>query len=92
MPCFSAPKTGSVNIIEQFGRFHSVRRPGLSILWPCIGQYKAGNVSLRLQSLAVRCETKTLDNGASRPARARRTHGVGGDGGSGLLTGVALFL
>lgn len=59
---FSAPKTGSVNIIEQFGRFHSVRRPGLSILWPCIGQYKAGTVSLRLQSLTVRCETKTKDN------------------------------
>lgn len=59
---FSAPKTGSVNIIEQFGRFHSVRRPGLSILIPCIGQYKAGTVSLRLQSLSVRCETKTLDN------------------------------
>lgn len=62
MVFFSAPKTNSVNIIEQFGKFHSVRRPGLSPLWPCIGQYIAGNVSLRLQSLTVRCETKTRDN------------------------------
>jgi regulator of protease activity HflC (stomatin/prohibitin superfamily) len=68
MACFSAPKTGSVNIIEKFGKFQTVRKPGLSILWPCIGQYKAGTVSLRLQSLTVRCETKTLDNGAHCPA------------------------
>lgn len=62
MVCFSAPKTGSVNIIERFGKFASVRRPGLSVLVPCFGEYKAGTVSLRLQALTVRCETKTKDN------------------------------
>lgn len=62
MVCFSAPKTGSVNIIERFGKFSSVRRAGLSVLIPCLGEYKAGTVSLRLQALTVRCETKTKDN------------------------------
>uniref|UniRef100_A0A7S2CFH1 Band 7 domain-containing protein n=1 Tax=Haptolina brevifila TaxID=156173 RepID=A0A7S2CFH1_9EUKA len=60
-PCFIATSTGTVKIIETFGAFSSIARPGLSCVIPCIN-YTAGTISMRLQQIEVECETKTKDN------------------------------
>lgn len=60
--CFSAPSTGSVNIITKFGKYQRTDQPGLKLVSCCTGSCVAGNVSLRLQALQVLCETKTKDN------------------------------
>lgn len=39
-----------------------VAYPGCNAIWPCCGQVSAGTLSLRVQQLDVRCETKTKDN------------------------------
>ncbi|KAK8362173.1 hypothetical protein V6Z12_A03G085000 [Gossypium hirsutum] len=52
----------TVAIKERFGRFEDVLEPGCHCL-PCfLGSQLAGHLSLRLQQLDVRCETKTKDN------------------------------
>ena len=48
-------------IIERFGKFVSVRRPGLQLKIPFIDR-KAGTVSTRIQQLDVQIETKTKDD------------------------------
>lgn len=48
-------------IIERFGKFHSIRRPGLNLKIPVIDRI-AGRVSLRIQQLDVIVETKTQDD------------------------------
>ena len=48
-------------IIERFGKFASVRRPGLQLKIPLIDK-KAGTVSTRIQQLDVQIETKTKDD------------------------------
>ncbi|KAG4207423.1 hypothetical protein ERO13_A03G064900v2 [Gossypium hirsutum] len=49
----------TVAIKERFGRFEDVLEPGCHCL-PCfLGSQLAGHLSLRLQQLDVRCETKT---------------------------------
>jgi regulator of protease activity HflC (stomatin/prohibitin superfamily) len=48
-------------IIERFGRFVRVARPGLNAKIPLI-EKKAGTVSLRVQQLDLQIETKTRDN------------------------------
>jgi len=51
-----------VAMTEKFGRFNDVLEPGCHCL-PWIFGYKvAGYLSLRVQKLDVRCETKTKDN------------------------------
>jgi len=51
-----------VAMTEKFGRFNDVLEPGCHCL-PWIFGYKvAGHLSLRVQKLDVRCETKTKDN------------------------------
>ncbi|PPS04570.1 hypothetical protein GOBAR_AA16096 [Gossypium barbadense] len=51
----------TVAIKERFGRFEDVLEPGCHCL-PCfLGSQLAGHLSLRLQQLDVRCETKTKD-------------------------------
>ncbi|KAK3004316.1 hypothetical protein RJ639_018867 [Escallonia herrerae] len=52
----------TVAIKERFGKFEDVLEPGCHFLPWCIGSQIAGNLSLRLQQLDVRCETKTKDN------------------------------
>uniref|UniRef100_A0A5B6YNF3 Band 7 domain-containing protein n=1 Tax=Davidia involucrata TaxID=16924 RepID=A0A5B6YNF3_DAVIN len=52
----------TVAIKERFGRFEDVLEPGCHFLPWCIGCQIAGHLSLRLQQLDVRCETKTKDN------------------------------
>ncbi|CAK7323061.1 unnamed protein product [Dovyalis caffra] len=52
----------NVAIKEQFGRFNDVLEPGCHCLPWCFGFQVAGGLSLRVQQLDVRCETKTKDN------------------------------
>ncbi|KAH1114738.1 hypothetical protein J1N35_008116 [Gossypium stocksii] len=52
----------TVAIKERFGRFEDVLEPGCHCLPWFLGSQLAGHLSLRLQQLDVRCETKTKDN------------------------------
>nr|KJB70936.1 hypothetical protein B456_011G096600 [Gossypium raimondii] len=52
----------TVAIKERFGKFDEVLEPGCHCLPWCIGSQLAGHLTLRLQQLDVRCETKTKDN------------------------------
>uniref|UniRef100_A0A6N2LTH2 Band 7 domain-containing protein n=1 Tax=Salix viminalis TaxID=40686 RepID=A0A6N2LTH2_SALVM len=52
----------NVAITEQFGKFDDVLEPGCHCLPWCFGYQVAGELSLRVQQLDVRCETKTKDN------------------------------
>lgn len=49
----------TVAIKERFGKFEEVLEPGCHCLPWCFGSQLAGHLSLRLQQLDVRCETKT---------------------------------
>ncbi|KAH9739963.1 Hypersensitive-induced response protein 2 [Citrus sinensis] len=51
-----------VVIREQFGKFDHVLEPGCQCLPWCLGYKVAGRLSLRVQQLDVKCETKTKDN------------------------------
>ena len=48
-------------VIERFGKFHSIRRPGLQMKIPFIDRV-AGRITLRIQQLDVNVETKTMDD------------------------------
>ncbi|XP_057949270.1 hypersensitive-induced response protein 2 [Malania oleifera] len=52
----------TVAVKETFGKFDEVLEPGCHCLPWCFGSQLAGNLSLRVQQLDVRCETKTKDN------------------------------
>ncbi|KAF6159940.1 hypothetical protein GIB67_033024 [Kingdonia uniflora] len=52
----------TVAIKETFGKFDEVLQPGCHCLPWCLGRKIAGHLTLRLQQLDVRCETKTKDN------------------------------
>ncbi|KAL3640619.1 HIR complex subunit [Castilleja foliolosa] len=52
----------TVAIKARFGKFDEVLEPGCHCLPWCLGSQLAGRLSLRLQQLDVRCETKTKDN------------------------------
>jgi hypothetical protein len=49
----------TVAIREQFGKFDSVLEPGCHCMPWFMGKRVAGHLTLRLQQLDVRCETKT---------------------------------
>lgn len=49
----------TVAVKEHFGRFDAVLEPGCHCLPWCFGYQVAGQLSLRVQQLDVRCETKT---------------------------------
>jgi hypothetical protein len=49
----------TVAIKETFGKFDAILEPGCHCLPWCIGQQIAGYLSLRVQQLDVKCETKT---------------------------------
>lgn len=51
----------TVAVIQRFGRFSRLAKPGLHIKIPLI-DWIAGRVNLRIQQLDVRVETKTQDN------------------------------
>ncbi|KAE8657442.1 Hypersensitive-induced response protein 1 [Hibiscus syriacus] len=52
----------TVTITETFGKFDDVLQPGCHCLPWCFGKQAAGILSLRVQQLDVKCETKTKDN------------------------------
>lgn len=52
----------TVAIKERYGRFEDVLDPGCYCLPWFLGFRVAGNLTLRVQQLDVRCETKTKDN------------------------------
>ncbi|KAH9322577.1 hypothetical protein KI387_017216, partial [Taxus chinensis] len=52
----------SVAMKERFGRFEEVLEPGCHCLPWIFGSQIRGHLSLRVQKLDVRCETKTKDN------------------------------
>ncbi|MED6134709.1 HIR complex subunit [Stylosanthes scabra] len=52
----------TVAIKEVFGKFDDVLEPGCHFVPWCLGSQVAGYLSLRVQQLDVRCETKTKDN------------------------------
>lgn len=49
----------TVGIKERFGKFSEVIDPGCHLVPWCCGINVAGKLSLRIQQLDVRCETKT---------------------------------
>jgi len=48
-------------VVERFGKFKRIASPGLNVKVPFIDRI-AGRISLRIQQLDVRIETKTKDN------------------------------
>jgi len=60
--CFVCPSEGTVAIIESCGKFDKTAYAGCHCVSTCCGQSVAGVLSLRVQQLDVRCETKTRDN------------------------------
>lgn len=48
-------------VIERFGKFHSIRNPGLQFKIPIVDRI-AGKMSLKIQQLDVVVETKTKDD------------------------------
>lgn len=55
-------QTGTVDIIERWGKFQDAAQPGCNWVAACHGQYIAGTLSMRIQTLDVIVETKTKDN------------------------------
>jgi len=51
-----------VAVREHFGKFDDILEPGCHCLPWCCGYQLAGELTLRVQQLDVRCETKTKDN------------------------------
>ncbi len=54
-------KQQTAAIVERFGRFHSIRMPGLQFKVPFFDRV-VGRVNLKIQQLDVMVETKTKDN------------------------------
>ncbi|PWA84217.1 hypersensitive-induced response protein 1 [Artemisia annua] len=60
--CLVQVDQSTVAIKESFGKFDEVLNPGCHCVpWFC-GKRLAGTLTLRLQQLLVKCETKTKDN------------------------------
>ncbi len=57
--CLACVERSTVGMVEKWGRFSYVAQPGLHCLNPFLGEWMAGRLSLRVQSLDVRCDTKT---------------------------------
>ncbi|MCL7040191.1 hypothetical protein MKW94_000185 [Papaver nudicaule] len=60
--CCGKVDQSTVAIKENFGTFHEVLDPGCHCLPLCLGSQIAGRLTLRVQQLDVKCETKTKDN------------------------------
>ncbi|XP_043715543.1 hypersensitive-induced response protein 4 [Telopea speciosissima] len=52
----------SIGVVERWGRFEKLAEPGFHFFNPLAGQWLAGVLSTRINSLDVRIETKTKDN------------------------------
>lgn len=60
--CLVQVDQSTVAIKETFGKFDDVLEPGLHCVPWIFGSQVAGQLTLRLQQLDVKCETKTKDN------------------------------
>ncbi|KAL0917921.1 hypothetical protein M5K25_013030 [Dendrobium thyrsiflorum] len=60
--CCLQVEQSTVAIKETFGKFDEVLEPGCHVVPWILGKKVAGYLSLRVQQLDVRCETKTKDN------------------------------
>lgn len=60
--CFSCVDQSTVAFIAQFGKFSRIAYPGFNCVHCYLGESVVGQLSLRVQQLDVRCETKTKDN------------------------------
>jgi regulator of protease activity HflC (stomatin/prohibitin superfamily) len=57
--CCTCVEQARVGIVERFGKYERIAGPGFQCVnWMC-GRRLAGFISLRVQQLDVRCETKT---------------------------------
>lgn len=57
--CCVQVEQSTVAVKEGFGRFEQVLQPGCHCMPWFLGKQVAGHLSLRLQQLDLRCETKT---------------------------------
>lgn len=60
--CCVQVKQSNIAVKERFGKYSDVLEPGCHCMPWVFGFQLAGHLSLRLQQLDVRCETKTKDN------------------------------
>ncbi|KAG0576233.1 hypothetical protein M758_5G059400 [Ceratodon purpureus] len=60
--CLVCVAQSTIGVVEKWGKFSGIAQPGLHCLNPFAGEWLAGRLSLRVQSLDVRCDTKTKDN------------------------------
>jgi len=60
--CCACVEQSTVAMEETCGRYDTVLQPGCHFMPWCIGRRVAGYLSLRVQQLDVRCETKNKDN------------------------------
>jgi len=58
--CFVCIESGSLGLKERWGAYNETLEPGCSCLVPCMDGVKI--VNLRVQTLDVKCESKTKDN------------------------------
>lgn len=62
MLCCACVGQSTVAVEETCGRYDTVLGPGCHFMPWCVGRRVAGYLSLRVQQLDVRCETKSKDN------------------------------
>ena len=60
--CCACVEQSTVAMEERCGRYDTVLDPGCHFMPWCVGRRVAGYLSLRVQQLDVRCETKSKDN------------------------------
>ncbi|OEL19307.1 Hypersensitive-induced response protein 1 [Dichanthelium oligosanthes] len=60
--CCACVEQSTVAMEETCGRYDTVLDPGCHFMPWCVGRRVAGYLSLRVQQLDVRCETKSKDN------------------------------
>ncbi|KAJ1284096.1 hypothetical protein BS78_03G177900 [Paspalum vaginatum] len=60
--CCACVEQSTVAMEETCGRYDTVLEPGCHFMPWCVGRRVAGYLSLRVQQLDVRCETKSKDN------------------------------
>ncbi|EFJ47786.1 hypothetical protein VOLCADRAFT_81406 [Volvox carteri f. nagariensis] len=60
--CVTCPEQETVAVVEKCGRFSHIALPGCNFVNCFCGVRVAGTMSLRVQQLDVKCETKTQDN------------------------------
>lgn len=60
--CCACVEQSTVAMQETCGRYDAALSPGCHFMPWCVGRRVAGHLSLRVQKLDVRCETKSKDN------------------------------